>query len=40
MGARVGGNNKILNLDKVVMSQMTEDFLPVSGFVQLPSQGF
>jgi len=40
MGARVGGNNKILDLDKVVMSQMREEFLPVSGFVQLPSQGF
>lgn len=40
MGARIGGSNKILNLDKVVMSQMMEDFLPVSGFVQLPSKGF
>lgn len=39
-GTRVRGNNKILNLDKVVMSQMTEEFLPVSGFVQLLSQGF
>lgn len=39
-GTRVGSNNKILNLDKAFMSQMREEFLPVSGFVQLPSQGF
>lgn len=40
MGVKVGGNNKILNLDKVHISQMREQFLPASGFVQLPSQQF
>lgn len=34
MGARVGGNNKTVNLDKVVTSQR-EKFLPESGFGQL-----
>lgn len=39
-GASEGGQKKMLNLDKVAMSQMREEFLPLSGFVQLPSQGF
>lgn len=40
MGVREGGKKKMLNLDQIAMSQMREEFLPVSGFVQLPSQGF
>lgn len=38
MGVKVGSKNKIRNLDKVHISQMRDQFLPASGFVQLPSQ--
>lgn len=39
-GRGQGKEARTLNLDKVVMSQMKEKFLSVSGLVQFPSQGF